>query len=151
MKQRGTEAMFLIMYSSTATQSGDLLEEIVHKATPHCSKKTCYSLEELLNTLRWPRSDKDVVLVLAPSKADLEQMCCLRQLFSDVRMLLILPDRQPDTITNAHSLFPRFLTYADANLLLLKAVLTKLSLQNQGGQRGRWQVFNLQKNEPEKP
>jgi hypothetical protein len=143
--------MFLIMYSSTATQSSDLLQEIVQEATPHCSNKTCSSLEELLNTLRWPRNDKDVVLVLAPNKADLEHMCCLRQLFSDVRILLILPDRQPDTITSAHSLFPRFLTYADGNLLSLKAVLTKLSLQNQGGQSVRWQVFNLQKNEPQKP
>ena len=53
-------------------------------------------------------------------------MLSLRKLLSDLRLILILPDRDRDTVMSAHALRPRFLTYADGNLDDIAAVLRKM-------------------------
>ncbi|MCJ7779472.1 MAG: hypothetical protein MUQ27_01475, partial [Acidimicrobiia bacterium] len=47
----------------------------------------------------------------------------IRDLLDRIRIILILPDRNKDTINKGHTLFPRFLTYVDGNFDWVTAVL----------------------------
>ena len=57
---------------------------------------------------------------------ELEKILTLQDLLSDIRIILILPDRTPNTISKAHKLAPRFLTYLDSDFGEIKAVLHKM-------------------------
>jgi len=46
-----------------------------------------------------------------------------------MRIILILPDEDNETITMGHTLFPRFSTYADSDFKDVAAVLKKMIRQ----------------------
>jgi hypothetical protein len=46
--------------------------------------------------------------------------------FRDVRIILVLPDTEEQTIAMAHRLRPRFLTYIDSNIAALGTVVSKM-------------------------
>ena len=67
-----------------------------------------------------------MAVLLAASKGQLSELLSLRELLNDVRIILILPDRGRETISQGHLLRPRFLSYADGDLTDVIAVLSKM-------------------------
>jgi hypothetical protein len=65
-------------------------------------------------------------VLFAYSKDALSDILSVKELLEDVRIILILPDRLPDTISKGHSLRPRFATYADSDFEDVRAVLNKM-------------------------
>jgi hypothetical protein len=63
---------------------------------------------------------------LAANKEDLLYLVANKELIWNLRVILILPDREEDTVTKGHLLRPRFLTYADGNFLDVATVLGKM-------------------------
>jgi hypothetical protein len=63
---------------------------------------------------------------LAVSGEDLQGLFSIRDLFDDIPMILILPDRKRDTISKGQKLYPRFATYMDGNFSDLALVLAKM-------------------------
>ena len=86
--------------------------------------------ESLKHRLCRPSNDLDIVVLIAANHEELLQIHSLGDLLSDLRIVLILPDRKPGTISKAHALGPRFLTYIDSDSEELKSVLNKM-LENQ--------------------
>ena len=50
----------------------------------------------------------------------------IHDLLIDIRLIIILPDRQADTIEIAHALHPRFLSYIDNNFKDVNVVLNRM-------------------------
>ena len=90
----------------------------------------CRTLECLQQRLCRPSNDLDIVVLIAANREELLQIHSLGDLLLDLRIVLILPDRNPGTISKAHALGPRFLTYLDSDSEELKSVLSKM-LENQ--------------------
>ena len=86
-------------------------------------QRSIKDLSERLN--RFPR-EIDLAVLLAASKDQLSELLSLRELLNDVRIILILPDRGRETISQGHLLRPRFLSYADGDLTDVIAVLSKM-------------------------
>jgi hypothetical protein len=86
----------------------------------------CQTIASLSRRLRRFEDRPGVVVLLAPGKGDLSELLAIRSLFRGLRLILLLPDREPETISKGHTLMPRFLAYCDGNFGDVAAVLKKM-------------------------
>jgi len=103
-----------------------LMEPKLHARLPTVGLEIFSSVGALYQRLS-DVQDEAVIAILAPSRSDqLRQFEKFRELFLDVRMVLVLPDRGPETIRLAHHLYPRYISFRDANLDDLVAVVDRM-------------------------
>ena len=67
-----------------------------------------------------------IAILLAASKEELQELVSVGELLEDIRIILVLPDTDRDTVANAHILRPRYLTYVDSDFSDVAAVLSKM-------------------------
>lgn len=72
------------------------------------------------------RHDICAAVLIAPTRKDLERILQLQRVLDGMPLLMILPDREPDTISKAHRFRPRFLTYVDDDLSEIIGVVKKI-------------------------
>jgi hypothetical protein len=72
------------------------------------------SVDSLSQRLKKKTFDVGIAVLLASSKKELSDLLSIRNQLTDQRIILILPDREKGTISQGHSLYPRFLSYADS-------------------------------------
>lgn len=80
----------------------------------------------LMERLRHPLDDPAIAVLVADSTEDLGELLVLRHLFRNVRIILVLPDSEPRTISKGHDLHARFLTYIDSDPVEVALVLRKM-------------------------
>jgi hypothetical protein len=85
--------------------------------------KTFGGLSERLHRSIDPET---ILIIVACSQEKLSEIFPLRRVLGDVRTVVVAPDQGPKTVSLAHQLRPRFLTYANADLVDLAAVLQKM-------------------------
>jgi hypothetical protein len=83
------------------------------------------NIESLSRRLRQPGADQGIAVLLVANKDDLLDILSIRDLLRNVRIILILPDKEEDTIAKGHMLRPRFLSYIDSDFADVFAVLAK--------------------------
>jgi hypothetical protein len=76
--------------------------------------------------LKKQTTDVGIVILVANSKKELSGFFSIRDQLSDMRTVLILPDREDDTLSQGHALYPRFLSYIDSDFAALSKVLEKM-------------------------
>lgn len=89
-------------------------------------------LSDFETFLRHSLTSRHLVILHAGSLADLEKFVSLRELLTGNKVILILPDRNRDTVDLGHSLRPRFITYNDSDFLEMAAVIRHI-LESQTG------------------
>ena len=118
--------MNIILYKANGQQESDSLWGVVCESVPTGMAEKYSSLEEFKNRLLLYKNNIEIALLTASTKEELKQFIGLREFLADIRVILILPDRDHDTLSSAHALYPRFITYIDGDYSDLKAVLTKM-------------------------
>ncbi|MBW2020216.1 MAG: hypothetical protein JRI58_08215 [Deltaproteobacteria bacterium] len=118
--------MNLLLYATITDGAGARLQRVVEGLVPREKTKICRTIESLTRRLRQPSHDLSIAVLLATNQKELFDLLSLRDLFADIRIILVLPDKKRDTIAKGHSLQPRFLTYADSNFAAVAAVLSKM-------------------------
>ncbi|MBU0988089.1 MAG: hypothetical protein KKH68_12650 [Proteobacteria bacterium] len=88
--------------------------------------ETVTNFENLSKRLKRLSYTIAAAVLFASSSETLSGILLLKEFFEDIRVILILPDRMPETISKGHLLRPRFLTYADSDFEEVRAVLTKM-------------------------
>jgi hypothetical protein len=73
-----------------------------------------------------PGFDQRIILILAGSSDDLDQILPFRDLLVNHPVMLILPDSKKDTMTRALSLYPRYIDYIQNDLKDVFPVLKKM-------------------------
>lgn len=86
----------------------------------------CSTIGTLSQRLRRFEGRPGVMVLFAADRSDLAELIAIRSLFRDIRIILLLPDRAPETVSKGHSLMPRFLAYCDGNFKDVAAVLDKM-------------------------
>jgi hypothetical protein len=84
------------------------------------------SLGTLQRKLRQPNSGQDILLVFLSSRARLAEFIGLRDLVGDMRLVLVLPDREQGTVALGHLLRPRLISYRDGDFLDVASVLVRM-------------------------
>jgi hypothetical protein len=118
--------MNLLLYATGPRGTGKQLQKVIEGLFPENKTEIYRTIDGLSDRLRRPRYDLAVAVLLAASKQDLLDLLSIRDLLDDLRVILLLPNREKDTITKGHTLRPRFLTYADSDFLDVAAVLSKM-------------------------
>jgi len=116
----------VLFYSASNRGAGERLNTVV-KAFVHKEEIEDFrTMHKFSQRLREPKHDLDIAIVVADSKEELEKLVAISDLLSDIRVILVLPDKAEKTIGKGHALRPRFLSYVDSNFLDVAAVLSKM-------------------------
>jgi len=117
--------MQLIVYTNPADNSAVLLQNEISKM-PSLQAEFVHSYENLIQSLRSHMVFQSVVVFQAAGQKDFIFLKSINNLLFDARLILVLPNREKDTIEKGYSLYPRFITYADSNYKDVTAVLNKM-------------------------
>ena len=125
--------MTILFYSPIVDEAGQRFQKEIEAAILNEPLEIHRDIESLNRRLRQPRYDLDIAVLNAGSNENLEELLCMRELFDSIRLILILHDREVETVRKGHTLFPRFLTYVDSDFDWVTAVLKKMLLNNHDG------------------
>jgi excinuclease UvrABC ATPase subunit len=106
--------------------AGRRLQRAIESAVSDQHLENLKSIKELSKRLSRFPSEIAVAVLLAESKDQLSKLLSLRDFLDDVRIILVLPDRENETMSKGHLLRPRFLTYVDGNFTDIAQVLSKM-------------------------
>jgi 6-phosphogluconate dehydrogenase len=118
--------MSVMYYASVHTEVSEQLQKLVESTAARGTVKIHRTITNLAHRLSQPAAEVPIVVLLAAGKKDLMDIISIRTLLMDCRIIIILPDREDDTISKGHSLRPRFLSFIDSDFTELGAVLSKM-------------------------
>ncbi|MDY6854982.1 MAG: hypothetical protein SWO11_09815 [Thermodesulfobacteriota bacterium] len=118
--------MNLLFYTTEKEETGERLQKVIDTIVPKGKGETHRTIKSLTQRLRKPRYDSIIAVLMASTREDLYDLLSIRDLLRGISIILILPDRNADTISKGHILRPRFLTYKDSNFGEITAVLGKM-------------------------
>ena len=115
-----------ILFSSPIfdEKCGELLSEIEMKV-PAVDIEICRTTAKLSVRLHQPRFSIAVCVLWIPTEHTLNEILSLGELFDDLPLIVILPNRKASTVSRGFSLAPRFLCDVGENLSTITAVLEK--------------------------
>ena len=120
--------MNTLFYTTVTDGSGERLQRVIEGLVPEENTETYRTIHSLSHRLRQPKvsNHQTIAVLLAASRDALLDILSIRHLLCDLRIILVLPDGQDDTIAKGHSLRPRFSTYVDSDFTDVVAVLRKM-------------------------
>jgi hypothetical protein len=116
----------LIVYSKDKNELGMELEKMLEELVSKENEEICRTTPDLALRLRMPLRESSIVVLLISDEEDLKNMLSIQSLLINMRIVLILPDRNDGTIEAGHELHPRYLSFKDNGLKDLKAVLSRM-------------------------
>jgi hypothetical protein len=118
--------MKVLVYSRTQRGQAERLVYAIEKIVPSGAIHICHSIQSLSLWLCQPGPPPEVTVLLAATRKDLSEILSIQGLLTDIRLILILPDKREDTVSKGHSLYPRFLSYTDGDYADVAAVLQRM-------------------------
>jgi hypothetical protein len=118
--------MNVLFYLPVTSEIDARIQEVVEIVRSMAKTEIFRNIDNLSSRLRRPADGLSIVVLVAGNKKDLVDLAFIRHLLSDTPIILVLSDRQNETIAAGHKLYPRFLTYVDSNLMEVGAVLEKM-------------------------
>ncbi len=119
--------MKIILFSNGKNEiTAKRLQKAVESAVSVRHLEIIRGVKELCTRLCRFSYEIDVAVVLADSKDQLSELVSMADILTDVRIIIVLPDKEKETISKGHSLRPRFLTFADSDFNDVAAVLKKM-------------------------
>jgi len=109
--------------------SGQVTARVAQKLRswlPGVAMETHTSFPSLYQRLASLLEPSVIAVMAADSKNQLKEFRKLRDLFIEVRIILILPSQDPETVHLGHQLHPRYVGYRDGNSDDLAAVAARM-------------------------
>jgi hypothetical protein len=118
--------MNLLVYAAKSGGVAQHLQQVIQEIVPKKNLEIYRNFNSLSYRLQQPMNGLKIAIFLAGSDQDLTDFLSLQDLLSELRIILILPNREPSIFAKAHILRPRFMTYTDSDFKDVKAVLGKM-------------------------
>lgn len=118
----------IIFFSTSCGEAEERLLRVIKTVVTAKNLRIYRTIDSLSKGLRRPRNDDDIAILLASSRVELHylNLISLRNLLSDLKIIVILPDSKPDTVSRVHVLRPRFMSYYDSDFQDVAAVLSRM-------------------------
>lgn len=123
--------MKILFYSIGRNNSTKNLEKDLLGCMPDISTGTVNSLKELSKNLCQPLNNIKVIVAAPGGHGELNGLIQMIPLLDNVKVILILPDRNQQTISLGTRLNASFLTYIDNDAKDIIAVLQKIQKNEQ--------------------
>ncbi|MEW6665068.1 MAG: hypothetical protein AB1512_07595 [Thermodesulfobacteriota bacterium] len=118
--------MHILIYETHGGSAVDRLSEAIDGTVPREWVEVYQTRESLSIGLRRPLVGRAIAVLFARDLQDLTGLLSIGDLLCDIPLILVLGDRDRKTISAAHALRPRFLTFADSGFMDVAAVLGKM-------------------------
>ncbi len=122
--------MKLLFYATGESDYSRVFQDRIESLVPTPRREVYSNLASLHQRLCRPRDGLTIAILVAANRDELWKFLAMQKLLSDLRLLLILPDRSRETVTSGHRLAPRFLSYVDNGLDEVEAVLAHMLQQD---------------------
>ena len=116
----------LLLYAKAQNGIFQQLKQVIDSRVSGTCLENYSNPEELFHRLRQPRLNIKIAVFAIGSAAELDRLLTLRELLADMRLVLVLADKDPQTLAKAHALGPRFITFTDAGIEPLVSVVEKM-------------------------
>ena len=120
--------MNVIFYTTTESQSANRLTRALEIHVCRGDLEIYRDSNSFAERLHRPLSEPVVFVLQVSTHKELTDLLLLQDSLLDRRLLLVLPDSEPDTVSQAHRLRPRLITYGDSDYLDISAVLSKWTM-----------------------
>lgn len=118
--------MNLLFHATMEEEAGKRLQGTIEKVVPKEKIEIYRTIDSLSHRLRQSLDSLSLAVILAHTEGELLNILSIRDLLNDIRLILIIPDRKKETLSKAHSLCPRFLSYIDDDFTDIVVVLDKM-------------------------
>lgn len=130
--------MELMMYAKNLKGKGEQIQVALNSINGDREIGTFDTLDELKLWLLTADHNEAVIVLVAEKREELAELMQALPLFRKVKIILMLPDREPETIKIGYKLEPRFLSFLDGGFSILseivKNMLTSAGSDNKTGQ-----------------
>jgi hypothetical protein len=116
----------LIVYSRDKNEFGMEVEKMLEELASKKNVEICRTIPDLTLRLRIPLCESAIAVLLISDEEDLQTILSIQSLLINMRIVLILPDRNSGSIEAGHNLHPRYLSFKDNSLKDLGAVLARM-------------------------
>lgn len=118
--------MNLIIYNKAADSDSARLQLIFEPLVSRDRIEISRSVKTLRQRILKTSIRDGIVILIARERNDLTELLPIIDLFRRVRIILLLPDRKPETIKIGYQLEPRFMSFIDRGYEEVRAVLAKM-------------------------
>lgn len=118
--------MLLIFYEKAVDGIAEQLKGMMKPLIGEDRIKVYHTISILSKRLAQPIDGKVIMVLVAADRNDLLDIYAIRELFGIIRIIIILPDREDESVRMGHQLQPRFLTYMNGELSEVYSVLRKM-------------------------
>jgi len=110
----------VLFYSSFANSEIRKIREIIGEVVPRSKLHVVNSFSVLSQILTQPKNKFHFSILIPLCKEELLMLYSLKNHFENMRLILVLPDRNRDTIRYGHLLYPRYLDFLDGDFFNLR-------------------------------
>ena len=131
--------MTILLFTSQVNESARRLHRVLEERLPGHRKRVHFSLEDLVLRIRQRQGENLLGIILASGPQDLSDLMLVQDVLKDLRFILIVPDQDERTVSRAHALRPRYISYRDGTFEDVVAVAEKMIglLPGAASSRGR--------------
>ena len=116
----------VVIYSTSNSGPGERLRQAIETVVPKENTEVYRNMASFSKRLHGPHGGVDVAILLAARTRNLLDLLSLQDLLWDLKIILILPDSNPNTITKGHTLRPRFVSDCNSDFQEVAAVLQRM-------------------------
>jgi len=120
--------MSVIYYNSMNNDTGDRLQRILEADISEKKIERYRSIEGLSIRLRKSNLENNIVILVINAIEEIYQICSIKKLSNNIRIILILPDRSDEIISSGFKLYPRFISYIDSDFKDVADVLNRMMM-----------------------
>jgi len=113
---------------------GDHIRDAVMRTVPET--QVCSAMGSLVSRIMNPSREPVVAVLIAGSRSEFAEIQLMKWLLHDICTVLILPDRDADTVAAGYDLHPRFMGCLDDDADEIAAVLCKMLTREMAGRQG---------------
>ncbi len=95
--------MNLLFYATKRDRAAERLQRVIQEVASQDKLEIHRTFGSLSQRLHQPRNGLNIAVLAPTGRGELGEILSLREPFSDIRIILILPDRERETISNAHN------------------------------------------------
>lgn len=118
--------MTILLFTSRINGPARRLNRVLEERLPEHRKTVHLTLEDLVRRIRNRHGEHLLGIILASSPQDMSDLMLVRDVLKDLRFILIVPDRDDKTLSRAHALRPRYISYLDGTFDDVAAVTEKM-------------------------
>jgi hypothetical protein len=121
------QVMDIFLLMPRPGRGGGRLLDLMLPLAPFVHPEVFFDLPDLAARLRRPKAPESIALIHDPSHEDLRALAELKDYLRGMRILLVLPDQEEETIALAHKLLPSYITYVDNGTSGIMAIIRQLA------------------------